>query len=86
MTAQRGNAAASLLPNGTVLVAGGLGTGTNSASAEIYDPASGTWTATGSMSVGRVTLTATSLSNGTVLAAGGGAGGDVILSSEIFYP
>src|SRR5438094_168165 len=35
---------ATLLPNGKVLVAGG---GNNSA--ELYDPASGTWSATGSL-------------------------------------
>src|SRR6266480_4313393 len=37
---------ASLLPNGMVLVAGGAATG-DLASAELYDPASGTWTPTG---------------------------------------
>ena len=41
---------ATLLPNGKVLVAGGNGTGRrNLASAELYDPASGTWTTTGSL-------------------------------------
>ena len=43
---------ATLLPNGKVLVAGGF----NSlilASAELYDPASGTWTATGSLATAR---------------------------------
>ena len=62
---------ASLLPNGMVLVAGGLG---NSVlfltSAELYDPASGTWTATGSLNTGRDLHTATLLPNGTVLVAG----------------
>jgi hypothetical protein len=36
---------ATLLPNGKVLVAGGVNGG---ASAELYDPVSGTWTMTGS--------------------------------------
>ena len=45
-----------LLPNGKVLVAGGAAdsSGSNSlASAELYDPATGTWTATGSLNTGR---------------------------------
>ena len=48
---------ATLLPNGKVLVAGGqggFGSGVSLASAELYDPASGTWTATGSLGAARV--------------------------------
>src|SRR5450432_2824005 len=49
-----------LLSNGKVLVAGGAGTrGFSFASAELYDPASGTWTATGSLVTGRNSHTAT---------------------------
>src|SRR5690242_20440163 len=63
---------ATLLPNGLVLVAGGLNTGSvESRSAELYDPASGTWTATGNLNEGRFYYTATLLSNGKVLVAGG---------------
>jgi N-acetylneuraminic acid mutarotase len=69
---------ATLLPNGNVLVAGGLalvvgggGTSSELASAELYDPASGTWTTTGSLNTGRWSFTATLLSDGLVLAAGG---------------
>lgn len=43
MTTPRGYAAATLLPNGTVLMAGGSGGGD---SAEIYHPAAGTWAVT----------------------------------------
>ena len=45
---------ATLLPNGKVLVAGGDDGSASLASAELYDPASGTWTATGSLVTGRV--------------------------------
>jgi N-acetylneuraminic acid mutarotase len=66
---------ATLLPNGKVLVAGGvIGVNNNSgaiASVELYDPATGTWTATGSMATARAYHTATLLGNGKVLVAGG---------------
>src|SRR5438552_13177380 len=45
---------ATLLPNGMALVAGGHISSPNvSASAELYDPASGIWTATGSLNTAR---------------------------------
>ena len=42
-----------MLPNGKVLVAGGDNGSRHLASAELYDPASGTWTATGSLNTAR---------------------------------
>ena len=63
-----------LLQNGEVLVAGGYNatvSGTGEASTELYNPSTGTWTLTGSMTDGRVDFTLTLLSNGKVLAAGG---------------
>ncbi len=65
--------AAMLLPDGTVLVAGGRGGPRRSdavASAEVYDPRTGAWTATGSMLVAADNLAATLLPDGTVLVGG----------------
>ena len=63
---------ATLLPNGMVLVAGGIDSNLNHLdSAELYDPASGTWTVTGSLNAVRDLHTATLLANGMVLVVGG---------------
>jgi len=76
---------ATLLPNGMVLVAGGFDTGAI-ASAELYDPASGTWSFTGSLNVARSFHTATLLSNGLVLVAGGSNTSAVLTSAELYDP
>src|SRR5260221_14494310 len=52
---------ATLLQNGKVLVAGGTVGTTAFSSAELYDPATGTWTNTGSMNNARANHTATLL-------------------------
>jgi hypothetical protein len=56
-----------------VLVAGGhpRGFGTVISAAELYDPAAGTFSATGSMTAARYEHTATLLPNGMVLVVGG---------------
>lgn len=69
----RGEATATLLPNGKVLVAGGDNGGVL-ASAELYDPVLGTFSLTGSMGTPRFVPTATLLTNGKVLVAGGWTG------------
>jgi WD40 repeat protein len=75
---------ATLLPNGKVLIAAGINSGNDpEASAELYDPATGKWTATGSLATGRFFHTATLLLNGKVLVAGGGSPGT---SAELFDP
>jgi ribosomal protein S10 len=93
MQTARSDHTATLLPTGKVLVAGGdqfdsaTYTSTSLASAEVYDPAAGIWTATGSMNVARDGFTATLLPNGTVLVAGGGAIGiGSSNSAEIYDP
>ncbi len=72
MTTGRVDHTATLLPNGQVLVAGGYGRDdvTILASAELYDPATGVWTAPGRMNGRRSEHTATLLPNGKVLVAG----------------
>src|SRR5215471_2779104 len=62
---------ATLLPDGRVLAAGGEDRSDSLASAELYDPATGTWSDTGSLNTPRDSHTATLLANGMVLAAGG---------------
>jgi Galactose oxidase, central domain len=62
----------SLLPDGTVLMAGGWpNPGKDLASAELYDPLGGTFSATGSMATGRASHTSTLLNDGSVLITGG---------------
>ena len=77
---------ATLLPNGKVLVFGGFtGSGSNTQSlrsAELYDPATGVWTFTGSAFYERANHTATLLPNGRVLVAGGGN----LKSAELYDP
>jgi N-acetylneuraminic acid mutarotase len=62
---------ATLLPDGTVLVAGGSNATGVLDSAELYDPDTGMWSITGSLNVARSVHTATVLQDGKVLVAGG---------------
>jgi N-acetylneuraminic acid mutarotase len=85
-----GHSTATLLANGQVLAAGGNVYQVNAngalASAELFDPASGTWTMTGSLPGPRSDHSATLLLNGKVLVAGGTDGTpNTYLSSALLY-
>jgi N-acetylneuraminic acid mutarotase len=96
MNVGRVSAQAALLGNGSVLVMGGCINNdclsSTTKSAEIYNPANGTWTLTGSMGKGRAEFVSTLLPNGKVLVAGGctaySANGctSVTAAAEIYNP
>jgi N-acetylneuraminic acid mutarotase len=80
----RGGQTATLLQNGQVLVAGGDATGVG---AELYDPVTDVWTATGNLITGRrESDTATLLPNGQVLVTGGISGTHQTDSAEQYDP
>jgi len=86
MTTPRYGHTATLLRTGKVLVAGGAGpkncNGSSTRTAELFDPATGTWSETGSLNTARSNHTATLLQNGEVLVAGGAAD----TSAELYDP
>ena len=82
---------ATRLGNGHVLVVGGWAFTTNFdpslATAEVYDPASNRWTATGSMAAGRARFGLVSLNDGRLLAAGGvGPTYRMLATTELWDP
>lgn len=100
MSTPRSFMTATLLPDGRVLVAGGFSVSPDCflkppgpgcvppifASAEIFNPRTGTWSATGSMAHARASHSATLLGNGKVLVAGGESLAGPMASAELFDP
>ena len=89
----RFNDTATLLPSGKVLVAGGnSGTATYALTAELYDPAAGIWSTTGSATfnlsneLGSFRNTATLLPSGKVLVAGGDLGDSPFNNAGLYDP
>ncbi len=83
--------ASTVLQTGKVLVTGGLFQSTGGApplaTAELYDPATGTFTATGAMHQARYWHAATLLGDGQVLITGGyGLTGAAVDTAELFNP
>jgi len=69
-----------------VLVTGGYGGTDRLASAELYDPAAGTWAPTGCMTDARYLQTATLLPGGKVLVTGGFNNSGILASAEPYDP
>ncbi|HEV8165405.1 MAG TPA: kelch repeat-containing protein [Actinomycetota bacterium] len=84
MQVARSAATATLLADGSVLVAGGDRCDGVLASAERYDPDHNTWTLTGSMTTRRNLHVAALLHDGRVLVAGGFNGGGSLASAELY--
>lgn len=91
MIAPRENHTATLLADGRVLIAGGNGAGSDDqapvASAEVYDPKTGTFSPTGSMTAARKRAGASLLGDGRVLIVGGeDAQMNALSAAEIYDP
>jgi WD40 repeat protein len=83
METPREEPAATLLPNGLVMVSGGRADqGRSVNSAELFDPSTGSFRPTGSMASGRSGHTSTLLPDGRVLVAGGASDA----SAEVYDP
>jgi hypothetical protein len=75
--------AATALPDGRALVAGGLG---RPGGSEVFDPATGAFADGGALVARRIQATATTLPDGRVLLAGGQDSGTRLASAEVWTP
>jgi hypothetical protein len=87
MLSPRSGQSATLLPDGKVLIAGGMRRNQDFyKSAELYDPATGKFQPTGDMAEQRVGHLAVLLRSGKVLVAGGWSGQNGTDSAELYDP
>jgi hypothetical protein len=91
MSHARSTHTATALADGRVLLAGGYDDALTTASADLYNPATGTFAATGPMTAARGFFTATRLPDGRVLVAGGTPSswdqpGPELASTELYDP
>ncbi|HEV8139182.1 MAG TPA: Calx-beta domain-containing protein, partial [Pyrinomonadaceae bacterium] len=83
--ARRGHSA-TLLKNSKILIAGGENQNGLVTEAEIFDPATRTFSVSGNLNIARADHSATPLSDGRVLIAGGRGAVGILNSTEIFDP
>jgi hypothetical protein len=87
MLEPRSGHTATLLPDGRVLIAGGMRRNQDFyRTAEMFDPATGRFESTGTMTMQRVSHIAVLLRSGKVLVAGGWIGKDVTDAAELYDP
>lgn len=87
MLEPRSGHSATLLPDGKVLIAGGMRRNQDFyKSSELYDPATGKFERSGDMTMARVGQAATLLRSGKVLIAGGWIGHGATDSAELYDP
>lgn len=75
-----------LLHNGKLLVTGGNSSTGPTATADLYDPASNSWSSAGNLAAVRSLHTATMLPNGKVLVVGGWGASARVASAEVYDP
>ena len=83
---ERTSHAATMLQSGKVLVTGGVNESTVLSSALLYDPATGAFAPTGSMTTPRENHTSTLLPDGRVLITGGDQGGTPLVFCKRLRP
>lgn len=91
MTASRSGHTMTLLNSGQVLIAGGETCSSSTSctalnSAELYNPSTGTFTATGSLNAARFNASAVALNSGEVLIVGGFNGTSYPATAELYDP
>jgi hypothetical protein len=95
LSTPRARHTATALADGRILIVGGVysvfdksqgSTGKTTATAELYDPATETFTPTGSLATARYGHTATLLPGGQVLIAGGMNGTAYVMGGELYDP
>ncbi|MGO9059900.1 MAG: Kelch repeat-containing protein [Candidatus Binataceae bacterium] len=85
MSDPRAQHTATLLADGSVMVAGGISVKLGQlASAELYNPSTGSFTPTGSLATARTGAAAVRLTDGRILVAGGGGNSGALKSAELY--
>jgi len=86
MNIARSDHTATLLTDGTVLIAGGYGNTLELSSCEIYNPANNTWTVTAPLNEARTNAASILLHNGNIFVSGGESNFNWKKTCEVFDP